>query len=115
MLEFFYRDIEKITGMERLRLHSWIEKGIFAPSGIISNGYGTKNKYTVDDIYKIVLIKKLMEGGIHGQICKQIVLSVNFKDVNGLYEIDADISVNINVYNIKNDVDAKIERYLKNA
>lgn len=65
-MEYFAGDVERITGVQRLRLHHWMKEGFLVPSGQIARGHGTKNIYTREDLYKIALLKKLIESGIHG-------------------------------------------------
>ena len=63
---FYADDVKRITGVERLRLHNWMKAGFITPSGQVAKGHGTKNEYTIEDIYKITLLKKLIENGMHG-------------------------------------------------
>lgn len=65
-IKFFYSDVERITGVQRLRLHHWMKEGFLIPSGPVAKGHGTKNVYTREDLYKIALLKKLIENGMHG-------------------------------------------------
>jgi hypothetical protein len=72
-MDFFSSDVEKITGVQRLRLHNWIKAEFIKPSGQIALGHGKKNTYTLNDLYNISLFKKLIENGMHGWQASLIV------------------------------------------
>lgn len=66
-------DIEKITGINRPRLQQWLEKGFIAPSIQIASGPGTRNVYSIDNVYQIAAIKKMIEFGFSREKAAQIV------------------------------------------
>jgi len=74
-MKYTFGDVERITGVQRLRLHHWMKEGFLIPSGQVARGSGTKNIYTDEDIYKIKLLKKLLEAGIHGKLAKLLTSS----------------------------------------
>ena len=66
-MDYYYADVERITGVSRLRLHHWIKERFLSPH-LFAQGHGTKNIYTRGDIYGIALFKRLIESGMHGRI-----------------------------------------------
>jgi hypothetical protein len=51
----------------------------------VKKGHGTKNIYTLDDLYKIALLKKLIESGIHGFVASSL-LGYNFPLLRSIHE-----------------------------
>ena len=62
-MQFYASDITEITGVKRLRLHTWIEKGYIEPSIQKGQGPGSRNIFSRDDVYRIVILKRLVENG----------------------------------------------------
>lgn len=73
MEHYYAKDVERITGVQRLRLHHWMKEGFFIPSGEVKKGHGNKNIYTIEDLYKIALLKKTIENGLHGWAAGQLL------------------------------------------
>lgn len=57
-------EVERYTNVKRLRLHQWIDLGHFEPSIQRAYGSGTQNIFSLNDLYKIVLFRKLLQGGL---------------------------------------------------
>ncbi|MFH2219815.1 MAG: hypothetical protein ABII68_09150, partial [Pseudomonadota bacterium] len=76
-MEFFASDVTTLTGIKRPRQFQWIERGYLKPSIQGSAGTGTKNVYNRIDIYKFVLFKKLLEGGISRDTAAAIIKNFN--------------------------------------
>jgi len=70
-------DIEKITGINRPRLQQWLEKGFIIPSIQVASGPGTRNIYSIEDVYKIAGIKKIIEFGFTREKAAHLVNSIN--------------------------------------
>lgn len=70
-------DIEKITGINRPRLQQWLEKGFIAPSLQAASGPGTRNIYSIQDVYKIAGIKKIIEFGLTREKAAHLVSAIN--------------------------------------
>lgn len=83
-MEFFAGDVERITGVQRLRLHHWLKEGFLSPSVQIAQGGGDRNIYSREDLYKIALMKRLLESGVHGKIAKSL-LNWNFEDLRTMH------------------------------
>ncbi|MEI6313944.1 MAG: MerR family transcriptional regulator [Syntrophus sp. (in: bacteria)] len=75
IMEYSTGDMERSTGVTRLRLHGWIKDGLIVPSAAtkIASGHGVKNKFAQDDLYKIALLRKLIESGIHGKAAAALI------------------------------------------
>ena len=63
-MEFQMSDVTKITKVKRDRLKMWLENGWIATSVQRASGKGSRNIFSKDDLYRIVLFKKLVESGI---------------------------------------------------
>jgi len=85
MENFSASDVERITGVGRIRVHHWIKEGFFTPSGEVAKGHGRKNIYTLEDLYKIALLKKLIENGLHGWAASSL-LGYDFKLFRQIYQ-----------------------------
>lgn len=66
-MDFFAGDVERITGVQRLRLFHWLKEGFLCPSIQVAQGTGDRNVFSIEDIYQIALLKKLMGNGFHGK------------------------------------------------
>lgn len=62
--EFFTSDVERITGVKRARLQTWLERGWITPSLYKAQGSGEKNKFNALDLIKISIFKKCVENGL---------------------------------------------------
>ena len=63
-MEFFASDVTKVTGVKRGRLQVWLEKGWIVPSIQKASGHGTRNIFSLGDLYNIVLFRKVVESGL---------------------------------------------------
>lgn len=71
--EFYAPDVETITGVKRLRLHQWIDRGYFTPSIKRARGSGTKNVFSRRDLYTIETFKRLIESGFSRSLAKTYI------------------------------------------
>jgi hypothetical protein len=78
--EFTTFDFEKKLGIQRNLLAQWIMLEYIVPSLTRAKGVGTKNLFSRNDAYKIVLFKKLVETGIRRDEAKYYV-NINFEAV----------------------------------
>jgi hypothetical protein len=62
--EFYASDVEKIVGVKRTRLHSWIESGWLKPSIQKGAGSGSRNIFSRMDLYNIRMFKNLIDLGL---------------------------------------------------
>jgi DNA-binding transcriptional MerR regulator len=61
---FYTSDVTRITGVKRNRLQVWLDKGWMTPSIQKARGQGTRNIFSLHDLYVIALFKKLVEIGV---------------------------------------------------
>jgi len=84
--EFQAKEVEYVTGVKRIRLFMWMERGFFSPSIYKATRTGERNVFSTEDLYFIVLFKKLVEAGLSRsvtavQIKKLFGEAINFKSV----------------------------------
>lgn len=60
--EFTTFDIIKRLNIPRERLREWMKRGFIEPT-VLASGVGTKAIFTLQDVYKILLFKHLIEIG----------------------------------------------------
>jgi hypothetical protein len=75
-------DIEKKLGLQRNLLAQWIMRGYITPSIARAKGLGTRNIFSRNDLYRIMLFKKLVETGIRRDEAK-FYIHINFQSVGG--------------------------------
>jgi DNA-binding transcriptional MerR regulator len=78
---FSTNDVQRKTGVKRHRLHTWILTGLFIPSSEskVAGGHGISSEYTRGDLYRIALLRKLIENGIHGKIAAAVINGQDFE------------------------------------
>lgn len=85
MEEYQAKHVEAVTGVKRLRLNQWMEKGYFSPSIYKASQTGERNLYSLDDLYYITLFKKLVESGLSRSMTAVQITGfkqeINFKSV----------------------------------
>lgn len=83
--EFSTFDVMKILGIKRERLREWANQGFIQPTSP-AEGQGTKAVFTILDIYKIAVFKRLVEAGINRRIAS-IMVQTNPK-LNSITEVN---------------------------
>lgn len=63
-MSFYASDVVKITNVKRTRLQQWLEKGWISPSVQQAEGAGTRNIYSLNDLYTIAIFKQVTEMGL---------------------------------------------------
>ncbi len=63
MRTFSTFDIVRLVGTPRERLFDWIARGFIEPSGGKAKGRGTKNVFTLRDLYGVVIFQALVDSG----------------------------------------------------
>ncbi len=81
-MSFQASDIQRICGVKRLRLHQWMEEGFISPSIQRASGHGTRNVWSKSDLYRILLLKRLIENGFHRKAAATILNSIDFEEVH---------------------------------
>jgi len=84
-MEFQWAEVERITGVKRIRLHQWIEAGFITPSLQVAKGSGSRHIWSKTDLYNIILFKRLVESGIHRNTAAKLIPNVGFDDINKIY------------------------------
>jgi hypothetical protein len=72
-MEFFAADIEKICGVKRNRLQTWLEKSWIIPSLQKASGRGTRNIFNEVDIACIFIFKACVESGLSREVVGQFI------------------------------------------
>jgi len=93
---FTASEVEKITGVKRTRLQQWLEKNYIVPSVHVADGYGTRNIYSIGDVYRIEAFKRMVEGGLLREKAARLIktmidaedhgrghLIISFTDIDG--------------------------------
>jgi DNA-binding transcriptional MerR regulator len=63
-MKFYAADIEKICGVKRPRLQTWMERGWIIPSKQKASGHGIKNIFSRNDLFMIKFFKVAVENGL---------------------------------------------------
>jgi hypothetical protein len=73
-------DFDRKLGIQRNLIAQWLMRGYILPSVTQAKGVGTRNLFSRNDAYKIVLFKKLVETGIRRDEAKYYI-DINFQSV----------------------------------
>jgi len=71
-------DIEKAFKIDHDRLREWIKYG-YIEATVKANGVGTKNFFTAEDVFKILIFEKLIERGFTRKLAAKIIKDVSIK------------------------------------
>lgn len=77
-MEFLASDIDTILKLKRNRLQAWIEKKYIKPSIEEATGPGTRNKWSIYDLYTLSMFKKITEAGMSRQLVADILKEGGF-------------------------------------
>ena len=77
MKDFLWADVTRITSVTRVRLHQWIELGYVTPSIQRAEGTGRRHIWSRPDLVKIILLKRLIDGGMHRKKAAEVVTDLN--------------------------------------
>lgn len=102
--EYTTWDIIKSLGIKRECLQDWICRGVIRPT-IRARGIGTKNRFTFNDVVKVNVFRHLVASGIQRVHASALVASIVDTDSSVSHEISKDVSIHINVRNIKNETE----------
>lgn len=86
-MRFSTNDVQRKTGVKRHRLHTWVLTGLFTPSAFskVAGGHGIVSEYSRGDLYRIALLRKLIENGIHGTTASAVINGPNFESFYDLH------------------------------
>jgi len=86
-------DVLKILDIKRERLREWVNRGFIIPT-VRAKGLGSKAVFSMVDIYKIAVFKKLVESGVQRRRAAEWVKSnpriSNLEDIKDLNYIFLD-------------------------
>jgi len=106
---FTASEVEKITGVKRTRLQQWLEKNYIVPSVHVADGYGTRNIYSIGDVYRIYLLKTIIKTGIKRALASDIVNCGLDHALSGfIFPIGKHVSISIDVEDAIDFVDSRI-------
>jgi DNA-binding transcriptional MerR regulator len=63
----------RISGVPYRTLDFWARSGFLAPSAQQANGRGSERRYTVSDLFRLMIAKRLRDGGLSLATCKMIL------------------------------------------
>ena len=63
-MEFYTSDVEKLCGVKRPRLQSWMERGWITPGMQKAGGHGVKNIFSRGDLIMISFFRTAVESGL---------------------------------------------------
>ena len=78
--EFSTFDIIKKLNIPRERLREWMKRGFIEPT-IGSSGVGTKAIFTIQDVYKVLLFKHLIEIGFMREIAADFIKNLDIVEL----------------------------------
>jgi hypothetical protein len=78
--------IKKKLGIKIDRLKDWMDRGFIKPSIKLASGPGTKNLFSIEDLYRIKLFKLLIEKGFNRETASIVVKTLGHPYSN--YKID---------------------------
>lgn len=94
-MRFTVSDVEKICGVKRHRLFSWVSSGYIQPSLLISTGSGIPNVFSVGDLVCILFFRKAVEAGLSRKTAKRYMYALQstfnrgqMKDVEAWRHVD---------------------------
>lgn len=75
--EFTSTDISRF-GIRRERLKVWLERGWISPELQRAKGAGTRNLFSREDLFKILIFKSLLEHGFTGEVAHARLLVFSY-------------------------------------
>lgn len=61
--EFSTSEVSEILELKVTRIHQWLARGYFRPTMSKAKGSGSRNRFSLDDVYRIALFAKLVSRG----------------------------------------------------
>jgi hypothetical protein len=97
-------DIVRTLGIPRERLREWLNRGFITPGIQQANGAGTKALFGLEDLYRIMLFKQLVESGISREMASKVLNSLSSQEIsseglaaagyeNGRFSADMDMDL----------------------
>ncbi len=85
-MEFFAADVKRICHVKRNRLQTWLERGFIIPSIQKASGHGTRNIFSISDLYKIALFRHLIEKvKLSRERASDLISYTSYKSENNVY------------------------------
>lgn len=81
-LEFKSGDMTRITGVKLARLQQWWAAGYIGPPSVsVAEGAGTRNVFSISDLFRIMFFKRCIDSGIPREhIRKFLLFDERFRD-----------------------------------
>ena len=70
---FSTNEVASICGIKLNRLNNWLNTGLVSPSIEKASGHGTKNVFSLADVYNVLLFLKLLNLGFARESASQIL------------------------------------------
>jgi DNA-binding transcriptional MerR regulator len=84
MMKYYAADIEKICGVKRPRLQTWMERGWITPGMQRAGGHGVKNIFSRNDLYMIAFFRKAVESGLPRKTVAKFIRELQHEFSGGL-------------------------------
>jgi DNA-binding transcriptional MerR regulator len=87
-MEFKVSDVQRILGIKRTRIKQWIQLDLFKPSLKEGEGRGRHNLYSLNDLYGLAIIDRLLKLGMSRNDVREVVRDkdwVRIKDAQFQY------------------------------
>ena len=80
-MEFKSGDMTRITGVRLARLQQWWAAGYIRPPSIcVAQGAGTRNVFSLSDLFLIMFFRRSIESGIPREDIKKLIVNINKQD-----------------------------------
>lgn len=80
-MQFTTFQITKKLNINRNTLQQWLDRGLIHPSIQKASGQGTKNIFSLNDVYQIGLFQKLYQVGFTQKIASELSQNIDFANV----------------------------------
>ena len=71
--EFSTSEVSEILELKVTRIHQWLARGYFRPTMSKAKGSGSRNRFSLDDVYRIALFAKLVSRGYSCEALQSIL------------------------------------------
>lgn len=79
-MQFSTFDIQKKLGINRNTIQQWLDSGFITPSIQRSIGQGTRNRFSLADLYQIELFRRLLDLGLHRRFAAKLTVGINVEE-----------------------------------
>ena len=86
-LSFSTFDLTKALKIPRSNLQLYIDKGFIRPSLGAASGKGTRNRFSLEDVYRIRLFQRLSEAGLSQKEAAELANDFDFGEVVSSFDV----------------------------